>query len=514
MRPRSSKVWLELSELVRIVASAGPLKRRAVSLDELRGSEQTYAKLYRIIANDLRAPEKNAFRQFSKADQNGRKEWSQFEGLKSRLKSALIDTLFLLDLDSAGHSAYSVSLYTINKLTFLARVLHTLGARQLAIAVSRKGVSTALSLEEWSCAMEFLFILRREASRSGDSKAHRFYMNEYLTCQQLLAAEQEAELQMEQLQLAFARKGGENIRHVEDAEAAATRVDSLALAHPSFKSSFLALRLHVAASQMRMDHERTLEICNDAFKLLRRYPQFSNKARHAEYGINMLVSACQLHNPAKCEEAVRICRENLTPADNNWFVFREYEYLFLMRSLRFAEARELVSAVTSHERFDTQPEAFKEKWELFKLYAEFTTGSIPTVKTPPDFNLPVPALAPDKAGFNTAMIVLHILLLAHQGKFGDVRDRIEFVKGYKRRHLRGAENSHAAHFFRMLNLIETCDLNYKKISRTASKPRIELARIEKERPFQGEQVLPYSWSWEFLMSRLKEYRPVAHAVER
>jgi hypothetical protein len=512
MRSRSSKIWLELNELVRIIASAGPLKRRAVSLEDLRGSEQSHAKLYRTLAEDPGASEETAYRQFSKADQNGRKEWMKFAGLKSRLKSSLIDTLFLLDLDAAGHSTYSVSLYTVNRLTFLARVLHSLGARQLAISISRKGVSTALSIEEWSCAMEFLFILRREASRSGDSKAHCFYMNEYLTCQQLRAAEQEAELQMEQLQLAFARKGGENIRYAGDADAAASRVDSIALINPSFKLSFLALRLHAAASQMRMDHERTLEICNDALNLLSRYPQFSNNARRAEYGINMLVSACQLNRTAKCEEAIRICKDNLIPTTNNWFVFKEYEYLFLMRSLRFKEALELVSSVISHERFDTQPDAFKEKWELFRLYADFTIGSILTAKTPPDFNLLVPTLTPDKTGFNTAMIVLHILLLAHQGKFGDVRDRIEFVKGYKRRHLRGAENSHAAHFFRMLSLIETCDLNYKKISRTASKSRIELARIEKERPFQGEQVLPYSWCWEYLMAKLREYHHVAHTV--
>ena len=40
---------------------------------------------------------------------------------------------------------------------------------------------------------------------------------------------------------------------------------------------------------------------------------------------------------------------------------------------------------------------------------------------------------------------------------------------------------------------------------------VELRRIEREEPIQGEQILPYTWVWNMLMNRLKDYHLIAHS---
>jgi hypothetical protein len=185
-----------------------------------------------------------------------------------------------------------------------------------------------------------------------------------------------------------------------------------------------------------------------------------------------------------------------------------------MRSLRFRQALELLRGVFKHERYHTQPDPSKEKWELFRLYGEFVNEEQVPIKTPSDFGALVPTLTPDKTGFNTSMIVLHILLLTQRKEFGNLRDRLEFVKGYRKRYLKGPENSQSSYFLRMMNLIETHDLNYKRITRSASKMLVELKRIEEEEVIQGERILPYSWIWNYLMMSLREYHPLSHSSQK
>jgi hypothetical protein len=63
-------------------------------------------------------------------------------------------------------------------------------------------------------------------------------------------------------------------------------------------------------------------------------------------------------------------------------------------------------------------------------------------------------------------------------------------------------------FFKMLELIETCDLNYIKIVRRSRALLEELKRSEESEPIQGEQILPATWIWNRLMEHLHEYHPV------
>ena len=519
MLERQSKTLRELHELVGIISVTGPEKRKGLSLDVLRRSPRPFAKLYRSLVKDSNLNESGALKALTvvvSGESSVTREpglimdKSRFNRVKSDLKSRLLDTLFLLDLGNAGYSDYSLTLFAVNRTMFLARTLVALGARDLSESLAKSGIAKAMLVEEWSAAMEFLFILRGTASQAGDAKAYQFYMSEYLQCQRLLAAEHEAESRMEQLQLGFARRGGELPSHAAFAENAADRVDELAATYPSFKLSFLAIRLRAAAAQLRMDHRTSLGVCSRAFALLDRYPQFSNPARRAEYAITMLVSAGQLKDTPAAEKAIQECNRYLTSRKNNWFIFKEYEYLYLMRTLRFDEARALIRSIFSHDRFNLQSEAAKEKWGLFRLYAEYVGGDRVPVKTPADVGALIPMFAADKTGFNTSMVLLHVLLLARREQFAEMRDRMEFIKGYRKRHLKGPENTHAAHFFTMLALIDTCDLNYRKIvSRSANLLR-ELKRMESEESIQGELILPYSYMWQQILEALQAYHHLSH----
>ena len=78
-------------------------------------------------------------------------------------------------------------------------------------------------------------------------------------------SEEKAKISIESLQLAFAKTGGENPSHAAEAEKAAEIAYGFAKEFPSFKLSFIALRLRVQATQLRMNYPETLKVCEIGF---------------------------------------------------------------------------------------------------------------------------------------------------------------------------------------------------------------------------------------------------------
>src|SRR5665213_1642062 len=322
--PRESKVFQQLGELSRIVSHVGPNDWPAISLKAVKDSGRPYARLFRELTAEVVKTESAIMRilfpdsmetstNSSRYKGHEGSQESRYRKTKSRLKQRLVNTLFVINLEGAGYSQYSRTLFSVNRRVFLSRVLFVLGLRELSGIEAKKGLPDAMKIEEWSCAMEFLVVLRADSAKCGDIKAHRLFRQQYEFCQELQAAEQIAEVCVEELQLAFAKSGSEHPAYATEAEKAAAKVSGLAESHPSFKLSFIAIRLRSLATQVRMDYRETEHLCEEAFGLLEGHPQFKNRARSGEYDIMGLVSAFHTRNITATSRWIERCKNDIDP---------------------------------------------------------------------------------------------------------------------------------------------------------------------------------------------------------
>jgi hypothetical protein len=514
---RVSKTFRELRELVRIVSESGPQEWSIVSLKAIAKSQSPYAQLFRVLKENPELNEAQVLRSIVPVhDDTGMRvdhipsalAEERTRKTKSRLKARLLNSLFVLNLTDSAYSAYSQTLFKVNRTVFLSRVLTALGARVFAVSMARTGLARAMEIEEWVCALELLKILRSNAVQSGEVKAYKVYVEQSVHCQRLIEAEEIASGCVEGLQIVFAKSGGEKPEHAQAAAAAAEIAARMSKQFPSFKLSFISVRLRAMATQLQMNYADTISVCDEAFALLNQYPIFSNHSRNGEFALMGLISSVQGRNGEASSLYIELCQKHLDKGKNNWLNFKEFHYLHLMQKLEFQEANNIVREVMSNSRYSMQTEAVHDRWNLFQLYAEFTTGARVPITKADDFAVLVQSFAADKAGLNTAMILLHVLLLAERKQFGELRDRIEFIRGYRKPHLKGPENSQMNRLFRMLELIETCDLHYIKILRRSRALLEDLKKAEESEPIQGEQILPATWIWNRLMEQLREYRPV------
>lgn len=492
-------------DLVRIFNRGGPVEARTISRSSLERSEGFQARLYQTVRDAPELSEREiAARVFGEATGDARK----FTRLKSRLKLLLLDSLPFLNLERGEYSEYLGAVYVVARSSFLAQILLLLSARDLAASIARKALAKAMRIEEWNNAMQLLLVLRADAMHKRKPKLYRFYAEEYLHCERLLAAENLSKVQTEQLQMIFTRHAGPQPEQKEIAAEAASKADTLARSNPSFKLSFSALRLRSIAAQLHDEYAGTIAICNETTLLLDRYPQFHTKARQGEFAIDKLVAAIHIRCKDEAEKAIAECRECIERSKNNWFVYREFEFLHLMHTSRFHEAMAVVDDILSHPRFSSLSKMASERWQLFRLYAEYATGKRVPIRDVGDFVRLLPTFSADKTGLNTSLVILHVLLMAERGQFADLGDRAEFIRGYRKRFLRGSEHSHAAHFFKMLASIELSDMSLKKLDKRSRALYLELMRIEREEPIQGEVILPYTWVWNRLRELLREYHPL------
>jgi hypothetical protein len=505
MRSGHTKDVADLIDLARIFHRAGPVEGRTIARSVLEGSDGLKPKLYQAVRDNPELSERElAARVFGDVVPDAQK----FSRLKSRLKALLLDAIPFLDLEQGNYSGYMSAVYGVARASFVCQILLLLSARDLAASIARKTLPVAIKMEEWSSAMQLLLILRADAMHKRKTKRYQFYADEYLHCERLLAAENMSKVQTEEIQMVFTNHAGPQPKHVERTVEAAARAIVLVETHPSFKLSFSALRLRSIAAQLQEDYDETIKISDEAATLFRRYPQFYTKARQGEFAIHKLVAAIHIRLHSIADEAILECRQCIDHSKNNWFVYREYEFLHLMHTLCFAPAMAVVEEVLVHPRYPGLSKMASERWELFRLYAEYTTGRRVPIRNPGDFSRLLPTFTADKTGHNTGLIVLHVLLLAERGQFADLVDRVDFIRGYRKRFLRGAQHSHASLFFKMTALIELADLDVKRLDKKARSLYLELLRTEREEPIQGEVILPYSWIWNRLRSLLREYHPL------
>jgi hypothetical protein len=186
----------------------------------------------------------------------------------------------------------------------------------------------------------------------------------------------------------------------------------------------------------------------------------------------------------------------------------------LMRQEKFEEAWTLCKSIMSTKRFNAQTEPYKETWQLFLLYADFFTGRYKPRRRSGEkagdlsrgFAKLFPSFKGDHAGYGMSAIALEILvLLSRKSGRSDIDERIDSLKVFKSRHLKGNVNRQSNLFIELVQLLAAN--NYKKdiIVKKAAPVLKKMLAIKTIDEFQGQQVMTFEWMWSKLIEYLALY---------
>lgn len=433
-----------------------------------------------------------------------------FHSLKSTIFARLANGLFLIDLKSQGYSDYAVAYNRNLKLVFIARILAFLGVREVANEVAKKGLGTARKYEFSSNALEFISILHHGALLARDRQKMRKLSDESKRWVEAYAAELAIAFEHDEIVLLQAAKGSANRKVILKAADAAIEADRLRRKIGTFAITLVAFRLRALSFQCQEDYESCLVLCRAAENYIHSRAEFANPTRIAEFAVKRLICCIHLRNATEAIDAFHICEAAYPAGTVNWFVMMEYKFLSLSSSLKLAEARECYDLVVHHQSFFSLPEHRREKWLIFNLYLLYAEGKLrlttrlnsKQTKTFRDFISWVPSYAQDKAGYNAAVLLLHVLYLIDRKDWSQMLDRIAALEAYRARHLKG-KNRQADAFIELLLTLEKGDYNRRKVEALARPLLEKLSGLRNSNDaLLGVQILPFEDLWSRIINSL------------
>jgi hypothetical protein len=151
---------------------------------------------------------------------------------------------------------------------------------------------------------------------------------------------------------------------------------------------------------------------------------------------------------------------------------------------------------------------------LFDRYLRIAEGEAPTeprrrqreqtaAELFRDFARDVPIYTRDKAGFNIALLILHVYVLLATNRREEITMRTDVMPRYLQRHLKNRQTSPTAGFLKTLIHLERCSFDLKLFLPKGQKYLDLFLLPEGQTELEECQALPYPFMWQLFVELLE-----------
>jgi hypothetical protein len=172
-----------------------------------------------------------------------------------------------------------------------------------------------------------------------------------------------------------------------------------------------------------------------------------------------------------------------------------------------------MAEVHANKAYRSLPATTAQTWLVFEAHMYFLASveKIDSISQPEakfkvyKFLNNIPIYSKDKMGLNIAVLIMHVLILLQQRKFGEIIDRVDALNQYCHRHLRKDETFRSNCFIKMLLKIVRADFNRKRAERYAEpilKKLTSAPFVLSDQNIEVE-ILPYEDLWNIVLELLE-----------
>ena len=190
---------------------------------------------------------------------------------------------------------------------------------------------------------------------------------------------------------------------------------------------------------------------------------------------------------------------------SNWFFFQEYHLLLALHRKKYDYAQQLLQTVLQNPAMVKLRPVALERWELYRGYVDFVAPpTAPAIPTPPaQWSLILPEYSRDKSGQNVAILVLQLLHYLRQHNLDEALVRLERLRKYQQRHLRGDSAQRSRLFLRLLRSLTDTDFDAAKARKRGQATLETLTHAPPPGDAFGEiEIIPYEHLWELVLHQL------------
>lgn len=497
----------ELKELVQVI-STNKLSLTPTLFD------QEYSKLtdfYNQIANNQLQTDEQAAEFFYQESKNH----PGYKKLRGTLKNRLVDAVLHLNVNLFTNTQRQKAQCRCYKDWAAVKILMSKNANIAGISLCQRILKRAKKYEFTELIMETASLLRvYYGTIGGDLRKFEHYNQMFKQYQHIWNQENTAEEFYTELV----------IRYVKSK---ATQPQIFAQAKQSYEAiaasmaKYDSYRLHLSGNLIQMmihtstnNYQEASNLCDDIIRLFEA-KEFTATIPLQIFWYQKIVCCIQLRQFEEGKVAIKKCLEYLDEGTYNWFKLQQLDILLSFHTKSYQQAYDRFGKLVSHSQYSTLPEHFLETIRIYGAYLYYL-GAIGKIELPEKnqfsqsfriakFINDTPIFSKDKRGMHIPILIIQILLLTLDRKYGLVIDKIDAIEKYCSRYLRKDDTFRSNCFIKMLLQIPICNFHRTSVERKAKPLLDRLLEMPIELAYQTHdvEIIPYEDLWEFALSSLK-----------
>lgn len=422
---------------------------------------------------------------------------------KKRLLSRIINSILSLNEESNSND-YNKSFVTQTKKLAAVKILLSKGNRSAAIGIAENTIKQAIKYHFTEIVIGLSEILRNHYASPGNSEKYNHFQALLLEYRQLRDYEEQASDRHRELQNLIAQSKTPDETTIKLSIKYADEFQKIIGQYNSHKLNFFAYSLNSIKYQVTKNYKALKTNCEEALNYFNNLPFDSNPPKRAfqSFLIPILITEGQ-HNEAF--QTIQSCLVNTKRGGRNWIAFNQYKIINAFYAEEYQTGYDVMQMIQGHSLYKKLEEEFRV-YEAFLHFFSLTDrldikrGKFKLGK----FLNEVTILEKDKKGMNVNILILQILFLLHQKKWGAIIDRMEPLQNYRYRHLHNDSSTNRSNqFLKLLQLLPKHSFILEPIEKEASPILSELESTPSNLMNHLDmEIVPYIDLWKMIKELL------------
>jgi hypothetical protein len=500
----------QLSDIIQLTELVTPQKLQ--KLPVLNSKSRSKAQLlYNKITQETFQSEEELINTLF---EEGPYQKSNYTRIRRELQEKLINMLFLVESNNDSQLDIAQAYYICHQHLAAINILQGKGLKNVAISIAEKTFKIAVKFEFTEIVLSLCKILRLHyGSIRGNKKQFTFYNKLVKEYSEVYSAELKVEEYFASLSLHISQSRSSKGELKEIAKQYGDELEKIISIYHSYRINYLAYVVIALRYEIAYDYENTIKTCDRALLYFSKKKHLATKTSMFSFYFRKVSSQILLGRTLEAENTTETCLKLIQPGKHNWFLIQEYRYILFNHSRQFTSTFKVYLEVITNKKFKKQYAKIQEAWYVYEAYIYYFYLR-KAIKGPLNERLKkfrlnkflneVPTYSKDKRGMNISILILQILFLLHQEKYGQIIDRTEALRTYTHRYLRRDETFRSNCFIKMLMQLPKANFHKAAVIRKTKDLREKLSSVSIRHNQSAEvEAVPYEVLWDFVLGSLK-----------
>jgi len=501
----------ELMQLIGIVKHKGQRSLQLVNQNFRKKEKSKDNVLYNGLINKEYRNEQEAAKKLFKTDPGNR----NFRNTKAKLKQKLLNNLFFLDYQKSEYTAYQTVYYDLLNQMHQIKILIMEGANCVAIRKIPSIAKTASEFELYDIALESLKLIRNEYSRMGKCTPLNISENDIREIMPKKSIVDQCEDIYYDTLVLMNKSISSCEKILDDIPKRIGKIEKLSKKYKIKRLDILAQKLKIAYYSVLHNQTGVLKIST---YLEKEYLSKDNSKINVDLQ-NKEITFLKLHalyvlNDTEKGIKYAFNTSNIFKSGNgDWFRFKEYQFLILMKAGKFHHATNVFRSVRINKNYHNIDDIDKARWTIYRVYLLFVNDS-KLVKWGFDlekYKKEAPGFNKEYQGYNIATLIIQFLLYFREADIKNLKIKLNQLSKLSSVHLDKRHNYRNSIFIRMLEITVEKNYDFKSISEKGSNylKKLLISQIPPDW-HQELEIIPYEKLWEYVLNILETNKYYLH----